>query len=71
MRFDIFTVLAFAGLAMAAKTIPSGEKCKKDGSMGNCESKVCIVRPQIPWIYHKMANPTLQQPAKANIGKCK
>ncbi|KAJ5475853.1 hypothetical protein N7475_001582 [Penicillium sp. IBT 31633x] len=42
MRFTFLTALAFVGLSMATKTIPSGGQCKKDGSMGSCESKLCI-----------------------------
>ncbi|KAJ5519207.1 hypothetical protein N7453_001629 [Penicillium expansum] len=41
MRFAIFTALAFAGLSMAA-SIPSGGQCKQDGSLGNCESQLCV-----------------------------
>ncbi|KAJ5972835.1 uncharacterized protein N7479_002753 [Penicillium vulpinum] len=40
MRFSILTTLAFIGLSVAA--IPSGGKCKQDGSLGNCESKLCV-----------------------------
>ncbi|KAJ5201297.1 hypothetical protein PENPOL_c016G03781 [Penicillium polonicum] len=41
MRFTILTALAFVGLSMAG-SIPSGGKCKQDGSLGNCESKLCV-----------------------------
>ncbi|KAJ5338816.1 hypothetical protein N7452_005544, partial [Penicillium brevicompactum] len=41
MRFTILTTLAFVGISMAA-TIQSGGACKKDGSMGNCASNLCV-----------------------------
>ncbi|CAP86569.1 Pc20g12400 [Penicillium rubens Wisconsin 54-1255] len=54
MRFTILTALAFVGLSMATSVstlshlsypIPSGGKCKQDGSLGNCESNLCVVWP--------------------------
>ncbi|OQE20608.1 hypothetical protein PENSTE_c013G05588 [Penicillium steckii] len=41
MRFT-FVILAIAGLSMAASPIPAGGTCKKDGSMGNCQSGLCV-----------------------------
>ncbi|KAJ5699571.1 hypothetical protein N7536_002584 [Penicillium majusculum] len=41
MRFTILTTLAFVGLSIAG-SIPSGGQCKPDGSLGNCESKLCV-----------------------------
>ncbi|KAJ5375527.1 hypothetical protein N7517_007533 [Penicillium concentricum] len=41
MRFTILTAFALVGLSMA-NSIPSGGQCKQDGSLGNCESKLCV-----------------------------
>ncbi|BCR98748.1 uncharacterized protein AKAW2_40431S [Aspergillus luchuensis] len=51
MKFSIFATLAFLGLALASPaansasntaTLPSGATCNKDGSMGNCQSGLCV-----------------------------
>ncbi|KAF4257731.1 hypothetical protein KXX33_004726 [Aspergillus fumigatus] len=51
MRFTFFAALALLGTAFAAPTapttstatIPAGQTCKKDGSMGVCQSGYCMV----------------------------
>ncbi|OQE19351.1 hypothetical protein PENFLA_c019G05558 [Penicillium flavigenum] len=48
MRFTILTALAFVGLSMAT-SIPSGGKCKQDGSLGNCESNLCVQLADQPY----------------------
>ncbi|KAJ5173806.1 uncharacterized protein N7500_001737 [Penicillium coprophilum] len=62
MRFTILTAFALVGLSMA-NSIPSGGQCKQDGSLGNCESKLCV---------QEDANSGLQQQlANEPFGKCK
>ncbi|OGM39205.1 hypothetical protein ABOM_012120 [Aspergillus bombycis] len=48
MRFTILAALAFVGAALAtpqAAKIPAGQPCKQDGSMGICESGLCVQTP--------------------------
>ncbi|EAW11436.1 uncharacterized protein ACLA_091340 [Aspergillus clavatus NRRL 1] len=50
MRFSFLAALALVGTALAAPagpnrsaaTIPIGQTCNKDGSMGICESGYCL-----------------------------
>ncbi|GIJ82807.1 hypothetical protein Asppvi_001322 [Aspergillus pseudoviridinutans] len=51
MRFTFFAALALLGTALAAPTapttsratIPAGQPCTKNGSMGVCQSGLCLV----------------------------
>ncbi|KAB8260227.1 hypothetical protein BDV32DRAFT_123362 [Aspergillus pseudonomiae] len=48
MRFSVLTALALVGAALAtpqAAKIPSGQPCKQDGSMGVCDSGLCVQTP--------------------------
>ncbi|RWQ98984.1 hypothetical protein C8Q69DRAFT_449391 [Paecilomyces variotii] len=45
MRFSFLAALALIGAAAAQNTIASGQPCKKDGSMGICQSGLCIQEP--------------------------
>ncbi|KAE8154000.1 hypothetical protein BDV25DRAFT_136368 [Aspergillus avenaceus] len=47
MRFILIAALALVGAAFAAPQdkIPSGQPCNKDGSMGVCESGLCVQLP--------------------------
>ncbi|GLA01279.1 hypothetical protein AnigIFM60653_011528 [Aspergillus niger] len=44
MRFSAITFVALVGAACAAK-LPSGAPCKSDGSLGVCESNLCVQTP--------------------------
>ncbi|RAH61712.1 hypothetical protein BO85DRAFT_483737 [Aspergillus piperis CBS 112811] len=44
MRFSAITIITLIGTAFAAK-LPSGAPCKQDGSMGVCESNLCVQTP--------------------------
>ncbi|OJJ65778.1 hypothetical protein ASPBRDRAFT_201559 [Aspergillus brasiliensis CBS 101740] len=43
MRFSVI-IVTLIGAACAAK-LPSGAPCKQDGSMGVCESNLCVQTP--------------------------
>ncbi|KAL4914491.1 hypothetical protein BDW62DRAFT_204507 [Aspergillus aurantiobrunneus] len=58
MKLSFLAALTFLGIAVAVPspdggggggdkpTLKTGDPCKKDGSMGNCQSGVCIQTPQ-------------------------
>ncbi|KOC09870.1 hypothetical protein AFLA70_381g001251 [Aspergillus flavus AF70] len=45
MRFTVLAALAFVGAALATPQakIATGQPCKADGSMGVCDSGLCVV----------------------------
>ncbi|KAE8336101.1 hypothetical protein BDV24DRAFT_168551 [Aspergillus arachidicola] len=47
MRFTLFAALAFVGAALATPQakIAAGQPCKADGSMGVCDSGLCVQTP--------------------------
>ncbi|KAE8136382.1 hypothetical protein BDV38DRAFT_249969 [Aspergillus pseudotamarii] len=47
MRFTLFAALALVGTALATPQakIGTGQPCKADGSMGVCDSGLCVQTP--------------------------
>ncbi|KAF7119247.1 hypothetical protein CNMCM5793_008995 [Aspergillus hiratsukae] len=84
MRFTFLAALALLGTALAAPTapttstgtIPAGQPCTKDGSMGVCESGFCLVsylHSQLTVGLKTNADTRgmVQQDEKATSGVCK
>ncbi|EYE91872.1 uncharacterized protein EURHEDRAFT_389089 [Aspergillus ruber CBS 135680] len=45
MRFSLISTVFLIGTAFAQAKLPSKAPCKQDGSLGVCESGLCVQTP--------------------------